>query len=291
MNIIFQIDGGIGKSIMATAVCKAIKKQHPKSTLIVITAYPDVFLCNPNVDKCYQFNQLNYFYSNYIENNKVKIMAHNPYLETSFIEGKEHLIKTWCEMFGLDYDNEKPEIFLTEREKTFYSNQLILDKPSFVIQTNGGAENQNSKYSWARDIPIKCAQEVVDYFSKKYTILHIRRKDQLPLHNTLPIHSNFRNIAVLILNSSKRLFMDSFAQHTSVALGLNSVVCWVANSHKQFGYNNNINIQANEETLKPELKQSVYNRFNIIGDLTQFPYNDESEIFDTEKIIESLNIL
>ena len=31
MKIIFQIDGGIGKSIAATAVCKAIKKQYPKS--------------------------------------------------------------------------------------------------------------------------------------------------------------------------------------------------------------------------------------------------------------------
>ncbi len=28
MNIIFQIDGGIGKSIAATAVCKAIKAQY-----------------------------------------------------------------------------------------------------------------------------------------------------------------------------------------------------------------------------------------------------------------------
>jgi hypothetical protein len=26
---IFQIDGGIGKSVAATAVCKAIKKQYP----------------------------------------------------------------------------------------------------------------------------------------------------------------------------------------------------------------------------------------------------------------------
>jgi hypothetical protein len=40
-----QIDGGIGKSVIAaTAVCKAIKAQHPKDQLIVITGYPEVFL-------------------------------------------------------------------------------------------------------------------------------------------------------------------------------------------------------------------------------------------------------
>ena len=42
MNIIFQIDGGIGKSIAATAVCKAIKAQYPNDKLIVISGckYP-----------------------------------------------------------------------------------------------------------------------------------------------------------------------------------------------------------------------------------------------------------
>jgi hypothetical protein len=47
MKIIFQIDGGIGKSIAGTAVCKAIKAQYPKDKLYVITGYPEVFLCNP----------------------------------------------------------------------------------------------------------------------------------------------------------------------------------------------------------------------------------------------------
>ncbi len=33
MKIIFQINGGIGKSIAATAVCRAIKKQNPADEL------------------------------------------------------------------------------------------------------------------------------------------------------------------------------------------------------------------------------------------------------------------
>ena len=36
MNIVFNIEGGLGKSIMATAVCEAIKKKHPKDNLIVL---------------------------------------------------------------------------------------------------------------------------------------------------------------------------------------------------------------------------------------------------------------
>ena len=33
MNIIFQVDGGLGKSIMATAVLKAIRKQYKKENI------------------------------------------------------------------------------------------------------------------------------------------------------------------------------------------------------------------------------------------------------------------
>jgi hypothetical protein len=291
MNIIFQIDGGIGKSIMATAVCEAIKKQYPKDNLIVITAYPEVFLCNKFVDRCFNFNQVSYFYSTYIEGQDCKFMLHNPYLDSSFLNMEEHLIENWCGMFGIEYNGESPSLFLTEREEIFYSNQLKFEKPLMVIQTNGGAENQANKYSWARDIPQQTAQEVVDYFAKDFSIVHIRREDQLALNNTIPMQADFRNLCVLIKNSQKRLFMDSFAQHVAKALDLNSVVCWIANDPNQFGYQNNINIVANQETLKPELKQSFYSKYNIAGDLLQFPYESQNQIFNSEEIIEALKFV
>ena len=58
MNIIFQIEGGLGKSIMATAMVKVIKNHYKDSTLIVVTPYPDVFLNNPQVDKVKNINNI-----------------------------------------------------------------------------------------------------------------------------------------------------------------------------------------------------------------------------------------
>jgi hypothetical protein len=287
-NIIFNIEGGIGKSIMATAVCEAIKKQHPKDRLIVLTSYPEVFLCNPNVDKCLNHNQLSYFYKEYIEDGDFKAYFHNPYLETNFIQRKEHLIETWCNMFGIKYEQEQPRIYLTKREQDFYAKQFNSDKPIFVMQTNGGAINQEIKYSWSRDIPYHVAQAVVEEFKNEYNILHIRRKDQMGLENTIPVEADFRSLFGLINISQKRLFIDSFGQHTAKALGLDSVVCWVGNTPLQFGYENNINIVAKEETKKPELKNSFLTKYNIVGDLLEFPYNNESEIFDVEEIIHAL---
>lgn len=287
-NIIFNIEGGIGKSIIGTAVCEAIKKQYPNDKLIVITAYPEVFVCNPHVYKALSHHQMPYFYQDYIENGNFIAFMHNPYLETSYIGRKEHLIKTWCSMFDIEYNGEQPRLYLTQREVDFYAKQFISDKPIFVIQTNGGAPNQEIKYSWSRDIPVSVAQIVVNEFSNEYNILHIRRQDQIPLQNTIPVEANWRALFGLINISHKRFFMDSFGQHTAKALGLDSVVCWIANTPVQFGYKNNINILANAETKTPELKNSFLNKYNIVGDLTEFPYNNETEIFDVEKIIEAL---
>jgi hypothetical protein len=290
-NIIFQIDGGIGKSIMATAVCEAIKKQYPKDNLIVISAYPEVFICNPNVDKCLSHNNLNYFYQDFIEGKKVKAFLHNPYMETSHIQQECHLIQTWCEMFGVKYNREMPKIYLSNREINFYSQQYKSEKPIMVLQTNGGGADQPLKYSWMRDIPNETAQEVVNHFANEYNVVHIRREDQLPLQNTTPISADFRALAVLIQLSTKRLFMDSFAQHTAKAMDLKSVVCWIGNKSIVFGYESNINIQANKETAVPELKQSVFSKYNITGNLFEFPYENESEIFSTENIINALTEL
>ena len=111
MNIIFQIDGGLGKSIMATAMVQVIKKRYKNSNLIVVTAYPDVFLNNPQVNKIYRPEQMNGAYLKYIKDQDCKIFIEDPYRNNSFLTDKEHLFKTWCKIYGLHYNNEQPKIY------------------------------------------------------------------------------------------------------------------------------------------------------------------------------------
>ena len=44
---IFHIEGGLGKHIAATAVAKCIKNNHPDRELIIVCAYPEIFLNLP----------------------------------------------------------------------------------------------------------------------------------------------------------------------------------------------------------------------------------------------------
>ena len=288
MNIIFQINGGIGKCILATAVCKVIKKKYPESNLIVVSGYPDVFLNNKEVHRSYVFNGLSYFYDEYIDGKYFLIFANDPYLETGHIRQDEHLLKTWCEMFGLEYDGETPSINLTTREVKYFQNKFATEKPIMLLQTSGGAQTDH-KYSWARDLPSTVVVKVIEYFKNDYTIVHIRREDQLSYNDTISITDTFRALCVLLTMSTKRLLIDSFAQHAAAALELPATVCWVSNKPEVFGYDLHDNISANKFTNKPELRNAYLSKFNIAGELIEFPYNSEDEIFDTEAIIESLS--
>lgn len=118
MNIILQINGGIGKAIMSTAVCRQIKKQYPDSQLITISGYPEVFLDNPSVDRAFAFGGTQYFYQDYIENKDFKFLGHDPYLEAGHLSQSEHLVHTWCKMFDIEIpESTNPELFITDREK------------------------------------------------------------------------------------------------------------------------------------------------------------------------------
>ena len=290
MNIIFSIQGGLGKSVMGTAVCKAIRKKYPTDKLIVLTGYPEVFTNNKEVDMAFGLGQEAYFYTKYIDGQEVKFFANDPYQITEHILCKEHLIETWCKMYGLEYDGELPSVELNEREKMFYLNKYQSDKPIFVLQTHGGAPQQETKYSWARDIPMNVINGVIEEFKKDYKIFHIKREEQFTFEHTTPLIDSFKGVACVINTSSKRLLMDSFGQHTAAALNKNSSVLWIANRPSVFGYQIHDNICANPETSKPDLRFSVFSKYNIVGALQEFPYNSEMDIFNVDKVIQSIKM-
>ena len=93
MNVIFQIDGGLGKNIMSTAVLKAIKKQYSKANIIVVSSYPDVFIGNPNVNKVLTHETVSGIYEKYIMGKEAKVFVSDPYTTSSYITEEKHLIQ------------------------------------------------------------------------------------------------------------------------------------------------------------------------------------------------------
>ena len=287
-TVIFQVDGGLGKSIMATAILKVIKKEYKKANIIVVTGYPDVFIGNPNVNKVLHQQQAVGLYKNYIQNKNTKVFITDPYSTSDFITESNHLLKIWCDIYGLKYNGELPEIFLSKGEKEYFAPFYKLDKPIMAIQPNGGAVGQPLKYSWTRDLPASVVNEVVDYFKNDYAILHIKRDDQLIYENTIGALDNWRSIAIMLTMSVKRLLIDSSSMHVATALNLPSVVGWIGTNPFVFGYDIHTNIFANDPTKEVNFESNSYTKHLLFEDISTLPYNDLNEIFDTQRIINAL---
>lgn len=285
---ILQIEGGIGKNVMATAVVRAIQKKHPERKIVIISSYPDIWLNNQRVHKVLQFGHISYFYRDYIQNKDSLVFLQEPYRHNDYVYRKKHLTEIWCELCNVPWDGEKPELYFTQLESDFVNTLVNKDRQIFLINAFGGSTDQQHKYSWARDIPPVLAQEIVDEMSKKYRVIQIRRDDQIKLNNAESYNLGIRQSALMLLLSDRRLMIDSFLQHASVAFGLTSTVLWSCNTPKVFGYDIHNNISSNFEA--GDLRNSMYDPYDILGDPTQIA-TAPGIIFDKELIIKSLDVV
>jgi ADP-heptose:LPS heptosyltransferase len=284
--IIFHIEGGLGKNGMATAVIRAIKKQYPNHKLIVVGSWDAFYFNNPNIFRFYLHGEIRYF-REFIKDDTI-IMKHDPYNETNHILRKEHLTETWCKMFGIKHDGVKPELYLNPRELEIARDKIKPDaRPIMLIQSHGGSNQQYSKKSWYRDIPIEIAQKLVNYYSKSYRILHMRLPEQPSLQGTEMVNLPLREMMAVFPLTTKRILIDSSGVHIAAALGLQSTVLWIGNSPKVFGYSENINILPNANIINNFDKFS-YLQDDISGFVQAFPY-DTVNLFDINKIIEAVN--
>jgi hypothetical protein len=285
--IIFSISGGAGKNILATAVVKAIKAQHPEMNIVVLTAWKDVWMYNPYIYRSYNFQNSPYFYENYIKGKNVKIFSLEPYQTEQYILKKEHLIFTWCKLYGIEYNGEQPELFFNKREVEFVQNTYVRNEPIFLFQTNGGAD-VNNKYSWMRDIPIGVAQQVAEQFRGEVRLMHIRRDDQLAMQDVEQFKGGLRELFILIRESKYRLFNDSVSQHASTALGKKATICWVKNDPQVLGYSLHDNIVTDAVEDINSLDYSLLEPYDIAGQIPQCPFKEGTELFNVEEIVNSI---
>ena len=298
MNIIFNIIGGIGKCIAATAVLEAIKTQYPNSTTIVFSQYSNIFKNNPNVDLTHRNEELgNATYNLYIKDKECKVFAVDPFYHNDFITEKSHLIEIWCKINDIKYNGEQPKIFLTDGEKEYYGNAYDIDdsygkpKPLMAIHTNGGVNSPliYPGYNWARDLPQDIVIKLIEEYRAHYNIVHIKRPDQQAFSDTLECIDNPRGVAYMLLNSEKRIFIDSFAQHMAASLNLPSTVCWITTNPTVFGYDLHDNIFAKPHKKEFTTTSKTYSQYELNESILDFPWGKDEEVFDINDIFKSIN--
>jgi hypothetical protein len=287
--LVWHIEGGLGKNIAATSLISSIKKKYEDRKIIIVCSYPEIFLNFPDIDRVYPVGNTPYFYQDYIEDKDTLVFRHEGYFQNGHIKKEQHLIKSWCELLDIEYTNQTPVLLLNlvqQRSAMLWQRE----KPIMVIQTNGGPLSDNRVYSWTRDIPPAISSLIVDQYSKDYHIIQICRNESEVLPGVEAIYqqlSNFELITILAA-SQKRVLIDSCLQHAATALNLSSTVLWIGTSPEVFGYEMHSNIKANPPKYKPKLINSYLFDYSFDGEAIQCPYDNVLEMFDLEKLNESI---
>ena len=289
--LVWHIEGGLGKNIAATSLCQSIKQHYPDRKLIMVVSHPEVFLNNPYIDRVYFINNKSYFYDDYIRDKDTLIFKQEPYNQTDHILSQKHLINNWCDILQIPYTNQQPQVYVNMAQKMTIG-LWKRNKPTMVIQTNGGPLTQQKyNYSWSRDIPFDLAQQIVDNYKKDYHIFQITRPDSQKLDGVEPIDKPLSNMELfaMLIESKKRLLIDSCMQHAAASFKIPSTVLWVGTSPRVFGYGLHDNIVANPPQGKVKLIDSYIFDYNLDGVLHECPYIDYSEMFDISNIYNSIN--
>ena len=291
---ILSISGGLGKHLYLTAAVKVLKNTYPSRDVICVVAWPELFADLPGVKRVYPLGGTQYFYDEYIEGKDPLIFAQEVYFDTQHVLQRSPLIETWCKVYGLPYNGEKPYIKINPEQrraiKNFY-DPIIGGKPFLLIHTAGGLFTNTNPYSWARDLPIDVASKVADHFKKTHFIMQVCRPSAPKIPNVFVRNEQLSNTELigLLELTDKRLLIDSSLQHGCACLGLKSTVLWNATSPKIFGHDLHDNIQAKEKPAK-EIPGAYLFKFQFDQNPNEMPYEEEDlkDLYNIDEIIASL---
>lgn len=251
---VFHVDGGIGKNIVATNVVRCIKQQYPDRELVVVSPWPEVFLHNPNIYRLYKTGVCPYFYDEYIKNKDTIVFRQEPYYTDGVIRRNKCLAQAWCESMGIKFDTNQPQLFFNIIET---QNSDILfkkydnSKPIIAFQINGGlgtASENHINFNWYRDLPPRYVLPIINEFKDKFNLVQIRNNNQFDLGITR-IDLTLRELLIFLSRIQGAVGIDSMLQHTMAAFNKPSIVTWIGNSSKVYGYDMHKNLNSKIDVI------------------------------------------
>jgi len=282
---IWFINGGLGKNVAATALIDSIKQTYFDRKLIVVCSWPQIFLNNPNIDRVYNQGNIPHFYEDYVEGKDIIICNQEPYNQTGHVTKQKHLLESWCELLGIKYTNQHPQLFYNYAELKSYQH-FPSNKPTLILQTSGGPFDDKASYNWTRDIPPEFAELIVKKYTEEYNIIQITRPNGYKLNNVNIVNESLTNLNLfsMLFNSSKRILIDSCLQHAAAALNLPSSVLWIGTSPTLFGYKLHKNLIAGLPEKANQLIDSALFDYQFAKNEYQCPYMNVDQIFSQETL-------
>lgn len=246
----YVIEGGIGKCTAFTALTPKLAEKAGEG-IQIYTPYIDVFVNNPEVAMAYEQS---------LPLNDPRIMASDnifycePY-KSNFAFGKQHLIESYCELFGVEYDPQMaPKLYtghLKERADEWLEKNGVTGK-YLLVQFSGGQtpvgwqpNNAYASHNPGRNYPPYLAQNVINLLRSEYpnvTILDCTLPNEPAYAGTIKCDLHWAVVHELMKGAEGFISIDSCMNHFSASAKKRGVVIWGSTRWTQFGYGHNTNL-------------------------------------------------
>jgi ADP-heptose:LPS heptosyltransferase/GT2 family glycosyltransferase/predicted SAM-dependent methyltransferase len=196
--------GARGDVLLMTPVLRKIREKYKNIDITVSTDYPDMIQNNPNIDHIIPIKQ------DYSKFDRTYFLAYefNPNV---------HISKAYADQVGIEIDDYKPDLYLTESEMQIANKMLdnMNCKNFFVLHSECDWLSRRW-HGWNQ--LIEKLQN--DPMFKTYSIIEVGKGEQKFTPYNIPIirNSNIRIIAALIQYSTGIICIDSGIMHIGVAL-------------------------------------------------------------------------
>ena len=243
----YVVEGGVGKCTAFTALLPKLKQ---KSDIQIYTPYIDCFAGNPDVKLALEQT---------LPIQDPRIMASDniyycePY-KSNFQFGKQHIIESYCEHHGVEYDKSMRPKLYTEQHKESADKWLKDNKIDkyILIQFSGGqpragfdVNNQYQNINPNRNYQPFLAQQVINMLQEEYkdtVIIDCTLPNEPGYQNTIKCDLHWAQIHELLKGAEGFVSIDSCLQHFSASTGTPGVVIWGSTRWIQFGYSHNKNL-------------------------------------------------
>ena len=270
----YVVEGGIGKCTAFTALVPKLKEKAGQG-IQVYTPYIDTCAFNPDIAMGYEQT---------IPLHDERILASDnilycePY-KSNFILGKQHIIESFCEHFGVDYDPRmKPKMYtdhLKDRAAAMLKKLGVTGK-YMLVQFSGGQapigfnpQNPYNSIDPSRNYPHYMAQEVVNKLKAEFpdvTIIDTTLPNEPAYEGTVKFEEHWAVIHEVLKNAEGFIGIDSCVNHFSPSAETKGVVLWGSTRWTQFGYEQNTNLQYHMGSEWDESKFKPQDPRNLLVD-------------------------
>lgn len=265
---LINVEGGLGKNVMLTAILRELKEQKGYDEIYVISPYHDVFKCCPDVTDAFQpgFGTL---YQELVLDPECDVLWKEPYSNQRFIKKQCHLFDAWAEEFGIELacspDTYTPQLGYLVKEYPHVARIAEEEKARLggnycIVQFSGGQSPlspmqdqkgnpvpyMNEQEAIKRNYPK--GQQVIDLLKAKYgpetQIIHFGLPNEPSYEEAIKIEAPYLTYHLLAADAKEIICIDSSLQHLATGVNDNVTVIWGETRPEHFGYACNRNIAA-----------------------------------------------